>query len=171
METLPWELIGIIGGYLLPRWRCRLYLCRREWYRKYYSGLLEWRRNINGVLNEIAKIKYKYFDYYSVSNSYIQYSTRKYGDNYISYIYAYTYKSDTPTQIKLVTTINIGNNNYMYDKSGNGCTKVPAAWPVRCTHGAKKIIGYVKINKKKKAQFDSFIRLYAKNTGFVIKNI
>jgi hypothetical protein len=32
METLPWELIGVIGANLLPMWRCRLYLCCKDWY-------------------------------------------------------------------------------------------------------------------------------------------
>jgi hypothetical protein len=36
MEGLPWELIGQIGDFLLPKWRCRLYICCREWYAKCY---------------------------------------------------------------------------------------------------------------------------------------
>jgi hypothetical protein len=61
METLPWELIGQIGANLLPKWRCRLYLCRKEWILGHFLAerdLFRWHDINRGVLDEIDEIDY-----------------------------------------------------------------------------------------------------------------
>jgi hypothetical protein len=61
METLPWELIGQIGGFLAPKWRCRLYLCCKEWYERCYMSTYEYLRvhkHMHYVLLDIRKIRY-----------------------------------------------------------------------------------------------------------------
>jgi hypothetical protein len=171
METLPWELIGIIGDNLLPMWRCRLYMCNKLWYLKHYNGLSKWRKCITNTLNEIAKIKYKYCDYHT-DHSYIQYSTRRYNGAYISYIYMYTYKEEFPPQkLKLVTTFNTGNREYTYNRCGSGCIKAPLTGPIGYICDVDEIMIYREFNEERKQCFDLFNRRYNKDTGFIIKNI
>jgi hypothetical protein len=61
MESLPWELIGQIGANLLPKWRCRLYICCREWYYKCYSSddMLKWYIRMRNTISYINTIKYR----------------------------------------------------------------------------------------------------------------
>jgi hypothetical protein len=67
METLPWELIGQIGANLLPKWRCRLYICCRKWYHllRQKMPLFDWCMRMN-VLNKEVKnnIDYKIIKFY-----------------------------------------------------------------------------------------------------------
>jgi hypothetical protein len=62
METLPWELIGQIGANLLPKYRCRLYMCTKLWYTECYLAdkwLFLWHNLCKcNILNKITAIKY-----------------------------------------------------------------------------------------------------------------
>jgi hypothetical protein len=51
MESLPWELIGQIGGFLAPKWRCRLYICNKLWHTKCYFA-----HNNNALFLHMAKM-------------------------------------------------------------------------------------------------------------------
>jgi hypothetical protein len=55
MEALPHELISVIGGHLLPKWRCRLYICCRNWWQKLRIGdiYLDSYARFLKVINEI----------------------------------------------------------------------------------------------------------------------
>jgi hypothetical protein len=68
METLPWELIGQIGGFLAPKYRCRLYLCRKLWYVECYLATYDFFqvcKCMHYVLVDIRKIKYFIYSYYA----------------------------------------------------------------------------------------------------------
>jgi hypothetical protein len=59
--NLPWELVGQIGANLLPKWRCRLYICNKLWYSTCYSAekwLFLWHMRNSHVLSKLKKIKY-----------------------------------------------------------------------------------------------------------------
>jgi hypothetical protein len=59
---LPHELIAAIGGHLLPKWRLRLFICRKEWSRECIRPqrwLFKWNSNLALVHANIDKIYYK----------------------------------------------------------------------------------------------------------------
>jgi hypothetical protein len=61
MESLPYELVDMIGTNLLPKYRCRLYLCHKVWYDTCYlmqQTLFNWHQKNKLITNDIAKISY-----------------------------------------------------------------------------------------------------------------
>jgi hypothetical protein len=61
MQHLPWELVGQIGANLLPKWRCRLYLCCKLWHSECYLAerdLFRWHKSIHDTLCDILEINY-----------------------------------------------------------------------------------------------------------------
>ncbi len=64
MEILPHELIAAIGDRLVPKWRCRLFICVKLWYSECYMNtdnkyLLIWYGKISPSLAYINNIKHK----------------------------------------------------------------------------------------------------------------
>jgi hypothetical protein len=73
METLPWELIAQIGANLLPKWRCRLYLCTKLWYSTCYSAdkwLFDWCRKNKLIAPSILGICRTYYSYKRLRHEY-----------------------------------------------------------------------------------------------------
>jgi hypothetical protein len=69
MNFLPHELITMIGSHLLPKWRLRLFLCRKEWTRECAEtqrALFDWHMRMKDNLNYIGEIKYDIIDINSV---------------------------------------------------------------------------------------------------------
>jgi hypothetical protein len=61
MSDIPHELIAAIGDFLLPKWRCRLFICCKEWYEKCYicnANLFIWLANNRNNIKNIDKIVY-----------------------------------------------------------------------------------------------------------------
>jgi hypothetical protein len=98
METLPWELIGEIGRNLAPKWRCRLYLCRKLWYVECYSAdmwLFKWHATNYNVLSDIKSIKE---DIIRIDNS-EAISRRTIGQHCV---FTYTWTKENDTEVYLV---------------------------------------------------------------------
>jgi hypothetical protein len=65
MESLPYELVDMIGANLLPMWRCRLYLCCKVWYDTCYlmqRDLFSWHNCVAFTNKEIKEIRYNIYD-------------------------------------------------------------------------------------------------------------
>ncbi len=61
MEILPHELVSAIGDFLLPKYRCRLFICCKEYYDKCYmtqKDFLKWYSNNKNNITIINQIKY-----------------------------------------------------------------------------------------------------------------
>jgi hypothetical protein len=61
MDNLPHELIAAIGDFLAPKWRLRLFLCRKEWARECIwpqRDLFDWHSRMFLVHKNIHKIQY-----------------------------------------------------------------------------------------------------------------
>ncbi len=61
METLPHELIAAFGDYLAPKYRCRLFMCCKLWYRECFwpqRWLFRWYAQIANINKSILTIKY-----------------------------------------------------------------------------------------------------------------
>ncbi len=56
MNNLPWELVAAIGNFLAPKWRCRLFICCRLWYRTCYLAAKDIFTVCKHKLNVIADI-------------------------------------------------------------------------------------------------------------------
>ncbi len=59
MSYIPHELVAAIGDFLAPKWRCRLFICCREWYNKCYDTInFICHRQFRKIMSEIRDIKY-----------------------------------------------------------------------------------------------------------------
>jgi hypothetical protein len=61
METLPYEIVAAIGDHLLPKYRCRLFMCCKLWQRECtwpQRWLFQWYEEITRVNKLIKTIKY-----------------------------------------------------------------------------------------------------------------
>ncbi len=61
METLPHELVAAIGDNLMPKWRCRLFMCCKLWRDKCFwpqKYVFDWCRNIYLVNKSINSMQY-----------------------------------------------------------------------------------------------------------------
>ncbi len=61
MEALPHELVAVIGDFLAPKWRLRLFLCRKEWSRECIGPqrwLFQQHANMHMSLNIINNMEY-----------------------------------------------------------------------------------------------------------------
>ncbi len=59
MEDLPHELITLIGAFLRPKDRARLYLCCKYWRKECFDDpQIEHCRQFCGVINDIHEIEY-----------------------------------------------------------------------------------------------------------------
>jgi hypothetical protein len=68
METLPWELIGQIGDFLRPKWRCRLYICCRSWWQllRQNAPLFDWCKRVDALNKEVVNnIDYRIIGLYT----------------------------------------------------------------------------------------------------------
>jgi hypothetical protein len=173
METLPYELVGQIGAFLAAKWRCRLFICTKLWYVQCYDDLLRWRKNINGALNEIAKIDYKCVEYFK-PHTYVQYSIRKYGDNYITYTYMYTYimVRGAFNRVRLVFSIDIENMEYEYVKHNKGRVKMRIVGDHKSyVRDIKKIKTYERLSKEKAVAKRAFNKYCSADSGFIVIHI
>jgi hypothetical protein len=61
MDALPWEIVSVIGANLLPKYRCRLYICTKLWYSECYwrhIDIFNWHKNSARVHKDISRIRY-----------------------------------------------------------------------------------------------------------------
>jgi hypothetical protein len=66
MGTLPHELVAVIGDFLAPKWRYRLFMCCRLWRDKCLlpqKYMFDWYRNIQLVNKSINGIQYDAYSY------------------------------------------------------------------------------------------------------------
>ncbi len=69
MNFLPHELITMIGSHLLPKWRLRFFLCRKEWSRECIRpqlALFNWHMRMKSNFDYVCRIKYNIIDLNSV---------------------------------------------------------------------------------------------------------
>jgi hypothetical protein len=94
MENLPHELITLIGAFLRPKNRARLYLCCKYWCRECLgdSQIDHYKKYID-VVNQLNMIKYRIYQQSNGAGELI--STRKVcRNNTLDYVYSFARKSD-----------------------------------------------------------------------------
>ncbi len=126
IESLPHELIAIIGDYLLPKWRLRFFLCRKDWYfsrTRRQKALFKWHNRMMMVIIDISNIKYKCVEYYA-GNMYKQKSVRIFAKTTVHYTYDHIYEvwSDNKVRIRLWFRIQCSNKKYW--RFGNGMKSI-----------------------------------------------
>ncbi len=131
IENLPYELIAIIGDLLTPKWRLRLFLCRKEWSRECIGpqrDLFNWHKKMQDIIGEISNIKYESFNCYEVGCVLIKLKTISKRTLYNHEIY-YTYtrcfygSSVISERTKTISYLSIENNILGYTGTGSGWIK------------------------------------------------
>ncbi len=83
--NLPHELIAAIGDHLLPKWRCRLFMCCKLWQRECAQSqrdLFQWCAKINLAAKQFCNVSFVYAQYGYCTKSR---KTLKYDNNRIIY--------------------------------------------------------------------------------------
>ncbi len=92
METLPHELITLIGAFLRPKDRARLYLCCKYWRKECFDDpQIEHCKKYINVVNQLNMIEYHIYQQLKDAKN-IHVSTRRVYNNTLGERYSFTRK-------------------------------------------------------------------------------
>jgi hypothetical protein len=120
MEDLPHELIAAIGDHLLPKWRCRLFMCCKLWQHECawpQRDLFQWHSN-NWLNIKFIASNVKYDCIKVTEHAYIVKKNIK--PNLLAFIY-YVYSPGNSDRINPHISLVIIARKYLYNDANPWC--------------------------------------------------